>query len=151
MTDETAQHQDDQFNDGYQVEEQIGFLLRKAHQRASAIFQGQFNDHQITPTQFSTLVKLRDRGEASQNHLGRLTAMDPATIQGVTRRLIDRGLVATKADEQDKRKMLLSLTPEGAELIEKLVDKGKTVTELTLAPITAEEQKQLLDLLKKIT
>ncbi|MBE7636714.1 MarR family transcriptional regulator [Sneathiella sp. P13V-1] len=151
MTDETAQHQDDQRNDGYQVEEQIGFLLRKAHQRASAIFQGQFNDHQITPTQFSTLVKLRDRGEASQNHLGRLTAMDPATIQGVTRRLIDRGLVATKADEQDKRKMLLSLTPEGVALIEKLVDKGKTVTELTLAPISAEEQKQLLDLLKKIT
>ncbi len=151
MTDETAQNQTDQSENGYQVEEQIGFLLRKAHQRASAIFQGQFNDHQITPTQFSTLVKLRDRGEASQNHLGRLTAMDPATIQGVTRRLIDRGLVATKADEQDKRKMLLSLTAEGVELIDKLVGKGKTVTELTLAPMTLEEQGQLIDLLKKIT
>jgi len=32
------------------------------------------------------LVKLREVGEPSQNELGRLTAMDPATTQGVIRR-----------------------------------------------------------------
>ncbi|MBO6826043.1 MAG: MarR family transcriptional regulator [Sneathiella sp.] len=151
MTSETDQMEGHVFEDGYRVEEQIGFLLRKAHQRASAIFQGQFNEHQITPTQFSTLVKLRNRGEASQNHLGRLTAMDPATIQGVTRRLIERGFVQTKADQQDKRKMLLSLTAEGELLIDSLVQKGRTVTELTLAPLEAEERDQLVQLLRKIT
>jgi len=151
MTNETDQTEPHVFEDGYRVEEQIGFLLRKAHQRASAIFQGQFNEHQVTPTQFSTLVKLRNRGEASQNHLGRLTAMDPATIQGVTRRLIDRGLVQTKADQQDKRKMLLSLTDEGTVLIDNLIKKGRAVTDLTLAPLQADEKDQLIQLLRKIT
>lgn len=151
MTSETDQAETHVFDDGYRVEEQIGFLLRKSHQRASAIFQGQFNEHQITPTQFSTLVKLRNRGEASQNHLGRLTAMDPATIQGVTRRLIDRGLVQTKADQQDKRKMLLSLTEEGEVLIDSLVKKGRSVTEQTLAPLDEGERDQLIRLLVKIT
>lgn len=151
MTSETDQAETHVFDDGYRVEEQIGFLLRKSHQRASAIFQGQFNEHQITPTQFSTLVKLRNRGEASQNHLGRLTAMDPATIQGVTRRLIDRGLVQTKADQQDKRKMLLSLTEEGEVLIDSLVKKGRSVTEQTLAPLDEGERDQLIQLLIKIT
>lgn len=135
----------------YHVEEQIGFLLRKAHQRASSIFQSQFGDHQVTPTQFSAMCKLRDEGEISQNHLGRLTAMDPATIQGVSRRLIERGMVKTRADDNDKRRMLLALTDQGREVIDSLVDKGRFVTKKTLSPLNEEEQRQLLGLLGKIT
>ncbi|MFM8991008.1 MAG: COX15/CtaA family protein, partial [Alphaproteobacteria bacterium] len=38
-------------------------------------------------------ARLRELGDTTQNQLGRLTAMDPATIQGVVRRLVARGLV----------------------------------------------------------
>jgi MarR family transcriptional regulator, lower aerobic nicotinate degradation pathway regulator len=135
----------------YRVEEQVGFLMRKTHQRATAIFQSEFNEDQITPTQFSALVKLRDEGEVSQNHLGRMTAMDPATIQGVIRRLTDRGFIETKADVNDKRRMLLSLSTSGQVLTKRLVQKGKRVTTETLAPLNAEEQIVLLGLLTKIS
>jgi len=135
----------------YRVEDQIGFLLRKAHQRASALFQSQFSEYQTTPTQFSTLCKLKDEGEISQNHLGRLTAMDPATIQGVTRRLIDRGLVQTRPDEKDRRRMLLRLTDEGQGVIDSLILKGKSVTKKTLSPLSQEEQLKLIELLNKIS
>ncbi len=79
--------------DDYRVEEQIGFLLRKAHQRASEIFHQSMARHDVTPTQFTTLVKLADVGETSQNRLGRLVAVDPATILGVrgTRFLVRAG------------------------------------------------------------
>ena len=136
--------------DAYQLEEQIGYLLRKAHQRASAIFQSQFSDVQITPTQFATLVKLADEGELSQNHLGRLTAMDPATIQGVTRRLIDRGLVKARADEIDRRRMLLGLTETGKTLIGNLVGRAKLVTSKTMLPLTEDEQRNVVELLNKL-
>ncbi|WP_025898470.1 MarR family winged helix-turn-helix transcriptional regulator [Sneathiella glossodoripedis] len=137
--------------DVYHVEEQIGFVLRRAHQRASSIFQSFFSDFQITPTQFSAMCKLKDEGEISQNHLGRLTAMDPATIQGVTRRLIERGLVETRADEVDKRRMQLRLTTEGEDLIDKLIEKGRAVTSKTLSPLSDVERVQLLGLLEKIS
>ncbi|GLQ06034.1 MarR family winged helix-turn-helix transcriptional regulator [Sneathiella chinensis] len=137
-------------SEAYRVETQIGHLLRKAHQRASSIFQSHFSDFQITPTQFAALAKLQDEGELSQNHLGRLTAMDPATIQGVTRRLIDRGLVATRADESDRRRMLLRLTEQGQELVRELVPKAVSVSSMTLAPLSEEEERQLLDLLSKL-
>ena len=135
----------------YQVEEQIGFILRKAHQRASSIFQSYFSDFQITPTQFSAMCKLKDEEELSQNHLGRLTAMDPATIQGVSRRLIERGLLETRADDNDKRRMQLRLTPAGNDLINSLVAKGQSVTSKTLSPLSDEERSQLLSLLNKIS
>ena len=44
----------------YRIEEQIGYLLRRAHQRASAIFQVTIGDPNITPTQYSSLVKLHE-------------------------------------------------------------------------------------------
>lgn len=147
---ESSDHLDKPLPESYQLELQIGHLLRKAHQRASSIFQSQFGDMQITPTQFATLVKLKDEGESSQNHLGRLTAMDPATIQGVTRRLTDRGLVQTRADDNDRRRMLLRLTETGKTLIDSLVERAKLVTEKTMQPLTEEEQRKIIELLNKL-
>ena len=137
--------------DDYQVEAQIGHLLRRAHQRAGAIFQSHIGHAQITPTQLAALAKLKDEGELSQNHLGRLTAMDPATIQGVTRRLIDRGLVQTRPDQADRRRMLLSLTAAGRVLIDRLIPHAFDVSSDTLDPLTLEEQELIVKLLQKIS
>src|SRR3954466_4919971 len=88
--------------DPYVLEEQIGHLLRRAHQRATAVFQEAMGDLGLTPTQYAALVKVGEVGEISQNHLGRLTAMDPATSQGVIRRLEAQGLVTLRADPTDR-------------------------------------------------
>ncbi|MEL3892875.1 MarR family transcriptional regulator [Ferrovibrio sp. MS7] len=136
---------------GYVLEEQVGHLIRRAHQRATAIFIGTIGDAQVTPTQYAALVKLYEAGELSQNHLGRLTAMDPATIQGVIRRLATRKLIAHRPDKSDKRRRYLSLTPAGRALVEGLVQNGPKVTQITLGPLSAAEQQQLLALLKRIT
>src|SRR4029077_5340967 len=96
----------------YRIEEQIGYLLRRAHQRASAIFQMTVGDPNITPTQYSSMVKLNEYTELSQNLLGRLVGMDKATMQGVVRRLKERGLVASRPDRGDARRTRLPLTTE---------------------------------------
>src|SRR4029079_12711441 len=96
----------------YRIEEQIGYLLRRAHQRASAIFQVSIGDPNITPTQYSSMVKLHEHTELSQNHLGRLVGMDKVTMQGVVRRLKERRLVDSRPHPGDARRTLLSLTPK---------------------------------------
>ncbi len=136
---------------GYVLEEQVGHLIRRAHQRATAIFMGSIGDSQVTPTQYAALVKLYEAGELSQNHLGRLTAMDPATIQGVIRRLATRKLIAHRPDKSDKRRRFLSLTAAGRELVAGLLSNGPKVSQITLGPLSASEQAQLLALLRRIT
>ena len=135
----------------YRLEDQVGHLLRRAHQRATAIFLERLNDARITPTQFAALAKLADEGELSQNHLGRLTAMDPATIQGVTRRLKARGLVTGRADPKDGRRTVLRLTATGARLAKSVIPKGIGVSEGVLEPLSKAEQKQFLRLLTRLT
>lgn len=134
----------------YRIEEQVGYLLRRAHQRASAIFQVSIGDPNITPTQYSSLVKLNEYTELSQNLLGRLVGMDKATMQGVVRRLKERGLVDSRPDPGDARRTLLSLTTEGQRLVNKLLINGPAVSRETMKPLTAQEQRQLLELLSKI-
>src|SRR5471032_2263989 len=134
----------------YRIEEQIGYLLRRAHQRASSIFQMSIGDPNITPTQYSSMVKLNEYRELSQNLLGRLVGMDKATMQGVVRRLKDRGLVDSRPDPGDARRTLLSLTTEGQRIVNKLLLNGPAVSRETLKPLTSAEQRQLLDLLSRI-
>ena len=64
---------------GFKVEDHVGFLLRKAHQRHVALFTALVARTELTPTQFTALLKMVQLGRITQNHLGRLAAMDPAT------------------------------------------------------------------------
>ena len=134
----------------YRIEEQVGYLLRRAHQRASAIFQVSIGDPNVTPTQYSSMGKLNEYSELLQNLLGRLVGMDKATMQGVVRRLKDRGLVDSRPDPGDARRTLLSLTTDGQRTVNKLLMNGPAVSRETLKPLTGPEQRQLLELLSKI-
>lgn len=135
----------------YRLEDQVGHLLRKAHQRATAIFLDTIGDPTITPTQFAVLVRLYQHGEVPQTRLGRLTAMDPATIQGVIRRLTERALTTTRGDPRDRRRTLVRLTPSGEAAARRLIGNGPAVSAKTLEPLSAAEQQQFLRLLNRLT
>jgi DNA-binding MarR family transcriptional regulator len=140
-----------QMPDGYVLEEQVGHLIRRAHQRHTALFIAMIGDAQVTTTQYAALVKLYEAGELSQNHLGRLTAMDPATIQGVIRRLTGRKLISHRPDKNDKRRRCLSLTAAGRDLVARLLANGPKVSKATLDPLSPAEQQQFVALLKRLS
>lgn len=133
----------------YRLDAQVGYLLRLASQRHALIFQEHISQD-LTATQFSTLMRVAEHGEVSQNHLGRLAAMDTATVKGVVDRLRQKGLLVTVPDQKDKRRSIVSLTDAGREMIAGLRRDGAAVSAATLAPLTATEQKRLLDLLRKL-
>ncbi|MEO5326456.1 MarR family winged helix-turn-helix transcriptional regulator [Mesorhizobium sp. CC13] len=140
---------DDPGHDGYRLQDQVGFILRKAHQRHVAIFAAHIAD--LTPPQFAALAKLRDVGETSQNQLGALIAMDAATVKGVIDRLAARGLVRLSKHEIDKRRLQVRLTEEGRRSVEELVPLAQKITEETLAPLSPKDAATLVALLAKIS
>ena len=134
-------------SDSYILESQIGFVMRRVVQRHIAIFSSLIPD--LTPTQFAALAKLCELGQASQNELGRLTSMDVATIKGVVDRLRGRGLVSAEPLTSDKRRLILTPTPQGKALYRKLVSRAREVSQQTLSPLSEAESQQLMVLLKK--
>jgi MarR family transcriptional regulator, lower aerobic nicotinate degradation pathway regulator len=133
----------------YVLEDQIGFLLRQANQRHTAIFANRIIEN-FTTTQFAALAKLYEVGPCSQNRLGRLTAMDAATIKGVVDRLTKRGFTTARPDPQDTRLLILELTKAGLAAIESAIPAAVRITEETLDPLSSSERTLLLKLIRKI-
>jgi len=134
----------------YQLEDQIGYLLRRAHQRATAVFVERMAGAELTPTQWAVLFKLREVGEISQNSLGRLVAMDFATLQGVVKRLTQRALIVRTRDPHDGRRLVLRLTEEGEALVADNISIGLGISRETLGPLSPRERETLLKLLRRI-
>lgn len=133
----------------YVLDAQVGFLLRRAQQRHLSIFATHMAEG-LTAQQFAALAKLADTGPSSQNALGRQTAMDNSTINGVVKRLHQRGLVEKFPSPEDNRLHMLRLTEEGARVHARVLPLAMDITRLTLAPLSRSEQQSLLRLLRKI-
>jgi len=134
----------------YVLDRQAGFVLRLAQQRHTTIFASLMVEG-LTPTQWAALAKLKEIGPSSQNLLGRLTAMDAATIKGVIDRLSKRGFTRTRPDPTDARRLLVALTERGEALYERVRPLAERITEETLAPLNERERGEFFALLKRLT
>lgn len=135
-------------SESYELDEQIGYLLRLANQRHLEIFSE--NMPALTPTQFSVLARLYEVGQLSQNELGRQVGIDAATTNGVIDRLYKKGLIKSKTDSKDKRRLSISLTAKGTRTTEKAIPVAKKITKKTVHKLTPSEASKLVKLLKKI-
>ncbi|HEX4765121.1 MAG TPA: MarR family winged helix-turn-helix transcriptional regulator [Lichenihabitans sp.] len=133
----------------YRLDDQIGFILRQVSQRHAAIFAVGV-EGEVTATQWAALSKLAETGSLSQNHLGRLTGMDAATIKGVIDRLSQRGLAGTSDDPDDGRRRRVTLTEAGHDLVARLAPRALRITEETLSPLAETERQALHVLLAKL-
>jgi MarR family transcriptional regulator, lower aerobic nicotinate degradation pathway regulator len=133
----------------YRLDEQIGYVLRRVTQRHLSIFAAAIPE--VTTTQFAVLARLSEIGPISQNHLGRATAMDAATIKGVVDRLVKLGYVATTADPSDRRRLTVSLTEKGTALFTARVNTALQASAETVAPLSADEARTLKALLLRLT
>ena len=133
----------------YLLDEQIGFLMRVANQRHTALFASRMIEG-LTAPQFATLAKLREIGPCSQNRLGRLVFLDAATIKGVVDRLTGRGFVMIADDPLDKRRRAVALSERGHAVADAAVLVARDISAATLEPLTPDERRQAVMLLKKL-
>ena len=134
----------------YNFQEQVGFLLRKAYQSHSLLFQRMCPDSQLTTAQFAVLCSIRDAGACSLTDIGRAVVMDPATTRGIVGRLQERKLVSLANDEVDRRRIIVDLNDKGRALLSSIIPHAVAITEATLDPLNSAERIALLYLLSKL-
>jgi DNA-binding MarR family transcriptional regulator len=132
----------------YILDDQIGYVLRRVTQRHLSIFSDSIPE--VTTTQFAVLARLAQSGPQSQNHLGRATAMDAATIKGVVGRLARQGLVDTTPDVGDRRRLTVALTAVGHEMFTSRTATALSVSSKTLEALSEPERAQLMALLIRL-
>jgi DNA-binding MarR family transcriptional regulator len=97
------------------------------------------------------LSAVRDLAPVAQADLGRSVGLDPKDLVGVLNDLQSAGHVVRTPDPRDRRKNAVSLTDEGARLLERCEDAARAANDDLLAPLSAAERDQFTDLLIRIS
>ncbi len=125
------------------------FLIRRAHQIATAVFTEICADLDLTPSQYSAMFALRERSMIGQNELGRLIALDRSTTSLVVKLLRERGLVTARADASDRRKSFLELSNEGRLLLARAEGRNSRSSQELLSVFEPKQASAFLELLDK--
>lgn len=128
-----------------------GFMIRRAHQIAVAVFLEEARASGLTTTQYGVLVILKRRPEIDQNTLARLLGLDRSTAGLVVRKLAERGLIARAVGTSDLRRRQLQLTRTGVTMLGRVAKDAERAQRRLLSPLPARERARFLDLLARLT
>lgn len=99
---------------------------------------------------FAVLAALEELGAQSQAEIGRSLGLDRANVNRIVTRLETDGLLERAPDTHDRRRLVLTPTPAGAEHLRDLERRAARVQDELLVALDADEREQLRLLLDKV-
>ena len=132
------------------LDDSLYHLLKRAAQVAADIFSEQAGRSSLTQRQYALLHALSRHNGASQMQLVKLTGIDRSTLADMARRLEERGLIRRRSSRRDKRAKSLHLTQKGRAALQDVEPLMAEVDRRMLGVLSAEQQTQFIDALKRI-
>ncbi len=128
----------------------LGFLLRGAYRLLVAGLQERLANHGVSHSEFLTLYLLHFHGALSPGELTtRLEVTKPAGTV-VLKRLSTTQLISVAQSEADSRKSVIALTPQGAAVIEAVLEEANDLEKNMLGAFAPAERDELFRLLSKL-
>ena len=103
----------------------------------------------LTYTQYIAMMVLWEKKTVGVNELGKQLMLDSGTLTPLLRKLEDKKYLLREKSAKDGRRLIVSLTPEGASLKDKMVVVPQKMG--TCVHLSPEETTELKRLLKKVT
>ncbi|WP_107101205.1 MarR family winged helix-turn-helix transcriptional regulator [Streptacidiphilus griseoplanus] len=127
------------------------WLLGRAAARGRGLVAEALARHDLRMWHHVVLAAVADLGPVAQAELGRTISLDPKDMVGVLNDLQTAGLVLRTPDPADRRKNAVSLTPEGEQRLRECTRAARRANDELLAPLSAAEREQFLDMLRRIS
>jgi DNA-binding MarR family transcriptional regulator len=106
--------------------------------------------HDITHMEKKVLGYVDHHPDATQSDMARHSGRDKAQLARLIKGLRERGLLASQADEADRRNLRLSLTADGRSVLRTLEQQSRRLATQAVAGISLAEQRQLVALLQRV-
>jgi DNA-binding MarR family transcriptional regulator len=127
--------------------------LGRLSAHAGRAIEATFAAHGLSTGEFDVLAALRRSGEPyrlAPSSLARTLMLSPAGMTNRVDRLEAAGLVARRADPQDRRSTLVELTPAGRVAVDAAVADHLANEARLLAPLTSSDRTALDRILRKL-
>ena len=116
------------------IENQVCFPLYAASRLITKVYEPFLRELDITYPQYLVMMVLWENNNLSVNEIGNQLLLESNTLTPLLKRLEQRKLIIRKRSGQDERKVVVSLTQEGAELKNRAV----TVPDQIVSAISSE-------------
>jgi DNA-binding MarR family transcriptional regulator len=102
------------------MQEYLGLLIAAVRSRIKQVVLAQVAQYGLAPQQFWTLIALRESPGQSQAQLADRVRADAPTVSRTLAVLLERRLVRSEPDPDDRRRSRVFLTAAGARLADEL-------------------------------
>ncbi|HUB10692.1 MAG TPA: MarR family winged helix-turn-helix transcriptional regulator [Acetobacteraceae bacterium] len=128
----------------------VCFHLRRAHELTQQQASAALADIGLLPIHAEVLGFINDNPGTIPSVVADSLGRDRSSVTGILRTLFDQGLIDRTRTIRDRRAALLAITPAGAALLQRMLDRINT-SEATLDRILGQDKPAFLDQLRRIT
>ncbi len=128
------------------LNDQPGHLIRRAHQISVSVFYETLG-REVTPVQYAVMRTLQDNPGIDQVTLAQQVALDTSSTADIAARLEGKGWISRKLLARGQRE--LRLTPEGEQLLSKMVPGMQKMQDALLGMLSEKECADFMRLLSK--
>lgn len=140
------------FYDGHHFvpDQSVGYLLKRV--MLSLVYQvdKRLGTHDLTSAQWGPLMRLRMQGTATVAELARWSQIDAGAMTRLLDRLEKKGLCKRVRSTEDRRVVMVELTPDGKAAMEHVPEVLADVMNAHLAGFSKAEWTELLGYLQRM-
>lgn len=136
--------------DNYCAEESVGYLMKRIGQSIVAQIDQRLDLHGLTSAQWGPLMRLRNAGPSTVADLARWLQLDAGAMTRLLDRLETKGLCKRVRSTEDRRVVVVELTPDGEAAIAEVPAVLAEVMNAHLAGFSKSEWLALKSYLKRM-
>ncbi|MCF6214965.1 MAG: MarR family transcriptional regulator [Emcibacter sp.] len=132
----------------FDIRHWVPYQMWRLSQEAGYILEEEYSvKYNIRGESWRFMAMLASSAPVSAKKLGELLDMDQVQVTRALNKLLDNGYVTRRTDPKDRRKVILTLSTEGAEVYQAIVVMAMELEQKFLGEIPQEEQKLFRNIL----
>jgi len=136
--------------DAFELENAIGFLVRRLNSLASALFAETSEQTEVTAMQMGVLITIYQARCIPLPELSRRMRVDRSTLQELVSRLLNRGILARRNAPHDKRVHELWLTDAGTAIVDRHLEAARRMEARLLDGLSPKQAVAVINGIKAI-
>ena len=132
------------------TEHSLPFLLVRAREAVMPPIRAMLLDSGLTEQQWRILRVLQENGPLDATNLAFKTGLLAPSVTRIVQTMTEKELVSRIADENDRRRQVIHLLPEGLGILERNLEEAVGITEGFREVLGKKDYEQLVKLLVKL-